>query len=134
MSCIKSHKLQLFTRPRGSDIPTWVWKFYVAYGALIPQRKKQVATFKLVDDVVVRGKKVLCDSTIINEVLECTNNIADAHPYKMKTKSLEGIKAGSSFSYVMALQGGDGHEVQVAPDLPSLPGVDHRDMQTSSSP
>lgn len=34
-------------------------------------------TFKLVDHVVFSGKKY--DNNTINDSLECTNNIADAH-------------------------------------------------------
>uniref|UniRef100_M1DJN3 Putative plant transposon protein domain-containing protein n=1 Tax=Solanum tuberosum TaxID=4113 RepID=M1DJN3_SOLTU len=63
-------------------------EFYTIYGVLVPLAAK----FKPVDYMVVRGKKVLCDSTNIDAVLECTNNITDAHQYRVKTKSLENMK------------------------------------------
>lgn len=53
------------------------------------QRKKQAATFKPIDYVVVRGKKVLSNSSTTNTVLEWTNNIVDPHQYRKKTKSFE---------------------------------------------
>uniref|UniRef100_M1DJ37 Putative plant transposon protein domain-containing protein n=1 Tax=Solanum tuberosum TaxID=4113 RepID=M1DJ37_SOLTU len=59
---------------------------------LVPQWKKLVAKFEPIDYVVVRGKKVMCDSTNINAVLECNENIVDAYQYMIKTKSLGNIK------------------------------------------
>uniref|UniRef100_M1DU85 Putative plant transposon protein domain-containing protein n=1 Tax=Solanum tuberosum TaxID=4113 RepID=M1DU85_SOLTU len=44
-------------KPRGPNIPNWIREFYTSYRTLIPQRKKQAEAFKLVDYVVVLGKK-----------------------------------------------------------------------------
>uniref|UniRef100_M1DRG0 Putative plant transposon protein domain-containing protein n=1 Tax=Solanum tuberosum TaxID=4113 RepID=M1DRG0_SOLTU len=92
MSCMKSHKLQLFTKPHDPYVPNWVQEFYTTYGALVPQWKKSAAKFKTVDYVVVRGRKLKCDSDAIHVVLECSTRIKDDCEYKIRTKTLENRK------------------------------------------
>uniref|UniRef100_M1D976 Putative plant transposon protein domain-containing protein n=1 Tax=Solanum tuberosum TaxID=4113 RepID=M1D976_SOLTU len=69
LDTLRYHELEQFTRPRGFDIPSWVWEFYLAYRELVPKNKKKASEFRLVKSILVRGKEVECHSEQINVVL-----------------------------------------------------------------
>uniref|UniRef100_M1DB07 Putative plant transposon protein domain-containing protein n=1 Tax=Solanum tuberosum TaxID=4113 RepID=M1DB07_SOLTU len=89
---IKFHKFEIFTKPRGSYIPSWVREFYVVYDKLVPKGKKKASAFTLVDHVVVRGRRVKCRNTDINEVLGCTVNVIHFLVDQIQKKTLDDLK------------------------------------------
>lgn len=86
MSTLKYHHFQIFTEPHDSYIPSSVREFYASYKSLIPPRRKQAISLKLVDSVVVRGKIVRCDPDSINAILGQCKGIEDACEHIIGTK------------------------------------------------
>ncbi|KAG5580264.1 hypothetical protein H5410_050891, partial [Solanum commersonii] len=60
--------------------------------SLFKLAKNPTAKFKPIDYVVVRGKRVQCDLTAINVVLECTTRMEDDYHHKIRTTTLENMK------------------------------------------
>uniref|UniRef100_M1DPP3 Putative plant transposon protein domain-containing protein n=1 Tax=Solanum tuberosum TaxID=4113 RepID=M1DPP3_SOLTU len=85
-------RLEVFTRPRGPYIPTWVREFYAASSDLVPQGKKKASAFKPVEFVMVRGKKVSCSSDDINTVFEMATDFEHEYQSIIITKTLDDLK------------------------------------------
>ena len=81
---IKYHKFHVFTKPRGSYVPSWVREFYIAFEAALPKIQRKLRESELIDVVRVQGKKVKCGSLDINAELGCSKNIRSDLVDKLK--------------------------------------------------
>jgi len=64
----------------------------VAYGELVPKGKKKASLFKPVDFMVIRGTKVKCRYSDINEVLGCSLDIMHDYIDLDKNNTVEDLK------------------------------------------
>uniref|UniRef100_M1DWJ0 Putative plant transposon protein domain-containing protein n=1 Tax=Solanum tuberosum TaxID=4113 RepID=M1DWJ0_SOLTU len=67
-------------------------EFYAAYVKLVPKGKKKASSFKSVDHVVARGRKVKCSNTDINEVLGCIMNVIHYFVDRIQKNTLDDLK------------------------------------------
>uniref|UniRef100_M1DQB0 1,3-beta-D-glucan glucanohydrolase n=1 Tax=Solanum tuberosum TaxID=4113 RepID=M1DQB0_SOLTU len=88
---IKFQTFENFTKPRGSYIPSWVHGFHAEYGKLVPKVKKKNSSFTPVDHVAVRGRRVKCSSTDINEELGCKINVIHFMVDRIQKKTLDDL-------------------------------------------
>uniref|UniRef100_M1DV58 Putative plant transposon protein domain-containing protein n=1 Tax=Solanum tuberosum TaxID=4113 RepID=M1DV58_SOLTU len=86
------HIFDIFTRPCGPYIPTWVLEFYATYGDLVPQGKKKASAFRLVESLMVRGKQVRCSSNEINTMFERATYTEHEYQSLITTKTLDDMK------------------------------------------
>uniref|UniRef100_M1D8V7 Putative plant transposon protein domain-containing protein n=1 Tax=Solanum tuberosum TaxID=4113 RepID=M1D8V7_SOLTU len=86
------HQFQIFTRPRGPYIPSWVREFYTTYGELVPKSKIKASEFRPVRSVTVRGVEVSCSEEYINVVLDRPLGSALSYEGLPTTQNLEDLK------------------------------------------
>ncbi|WMV49828.1 hypothetical protein MTR67_043213 [Solanum verrucosum] len=77
---------------KGPAEPTLAKTSSDKYGKLVPKGNKKDNLFAPVDHVVVRGRKVKCSNTDINEVLGCTMNVVQFLVDRMQTNNLDDLK------------------------------------------
>uniref|UniRef100_M1DPV2 Putative plant transposon protein domain-containing protein n=1 Tax=Solanum tuberosum TaxID=4113 RepID=M1DPV2_SOLTU len=91
-STLKFHKFEVFTNQRATYIPTWVWEFYSTYMEVVSKGRKNANAFMPINYVVVRGQKVKCRSSDMNDALGSTMNFMSYYMDKINKKNLDDLK------------------------------------------
>ena len=89
---LRFNRFKVFTKPRGLYIPAWAHELCSDYSDLVPQGKKKSSDFKLVDFIVVRGKKVKCRIDDINVEFKWATEFMHDYKSMIKTKTLDDLK------------------------------------------
>uniref|UniRef100_M1DZ14 Integrase core domain containing protein n=1 Tax=Solanum tuberosum TaxID=4113 RepID=M1DZ14_SOLTU len=89
---IKSTNSRSSQSPEALIFPLGSGSSTLPMGSWYQKGKKKSSTFKPIDDVIVRGRKVKCSNTDINEVLRCTMNVMHYYIDLIQKKTLDDLK------------------------------------------
>uniref|UniRef100_M1E0D5 Putative plant transposon protein domain-containing protein n=1 Tax=Solanum tuberosum TaxID=4113 RepID=M1E0D5_SOLTU len=92
LDTLRWHRFDIFTRPGGSYVSTWVREFYSTYGDLVSQGKKKASAFRLVKSIMVQGKEVGCSNDHINVVFKTGIRFKYEYEGLTTTKFLDDLK------------------------------------------
>ncbi|KAG5576272.1 hypothetical protein H5410_056406, partial [Solanum commersonii] len=89
---LQCYQFQIFTRPRGPYIISWVRDFYTLYGELVSKSKKKASEFRPVKSVSIRGVEMSCGEEYINTALYKLMGFALSYEGLPTTQTLEDLK------------------------------------------
>ena len=69
---LRFHKLEQFPKPHHLYVLTQVGKYYDLYTQFLPKGKKKEVCLDPTEFLEIRGRKVKCSETDINNALNCT--------------------------------------------------------------